>query len=245
MGKSIGRYLHIELSRIMLTSYQSAKSKTPQHLRETSQRHQLSSQIVVSSLPKNWPSSAPQRVIKQILMRIIRWMKIATLKTRRLHCRLPKMLENTEINCLKRGKQRKLCKSTKVGYLYKFSTRLDLIHYPITESIRYLDVHPVLPEPSPPELQDSYNALLAPLLLNSALAAIRAKPQSSANAMIAIANATRALDKLQLNNADKGTCSLLTIVIHDRYSRYHYHFASESVVPSCSCSCVLEDRRAC
>jgi peptidyl-prolyl isomerase D len=76
-------------------------------------------------------------------------------------------------------------------------------------------VHPVLPENSPPELQDSFNALLGPLLLNSALAAIRAQPQSTANAMIAIANATRALNKLQLNNADKGTCSLSTILIHD------------------------------
>ena len=156
-------------------------------------------------------------------MRIIRWIKIVTLKTQRLHCRLPKTLENTEINCLKRGKQRKLCKSTKVGCFYKFfdKEKKFLIHYPITESIRYLDVHPVLPENSSPELQDSFNTLLAPLLLNSALAAIRAQPQSSANAMIAIANATRALDKLQLNNADKGTFSLSIIIIHDRYSRYH------------------------
>ena len=95
--------------------------------------------------------------------------------------------------------------------LQVFRQRLDLIHYPITESIRYLDVHPVLPENSPPELQDNFNTLLAPLLLNSALAAIRAQPQSSANATIAIANATRALDKLPLNNADKGTCSLSTV----------------------------------
>jgi len=71
------------------------------------------------------------------------------------------------------------------------------------KSIRYLDVHPVVPDNSPPELQDSFHALLAPLLLNSALAAIRAQPQSSANAMIAIGNATRALNNLQLNNADK------------------------------------------
>ena len=210
MGKSIGRHFHVELARIRLTSYQSAKSKTSQQRRETSQRHQLLSQIVVSSLPKIWPSlSALLRVIKLIPMRIIRRMKIATLKNQRLHCRSPKMLENTEISCSKRGKQKKLCKSTKVSYLYKFSTRLDLIHYSITESIRYLDVHPVLPENSPPELQDSFNALLAPLLLNSALAAIRAQPQSSANAMVAIANATRALNKLQLNNADKGTCFLV------------------------------------
>ncbi|KAF8152981.1 cyclophilin-like domain-containing protein [Crassisporium funariophilum] len=71
------------------------------------------------------------------------------------------------------------------------------------KSLRYLDVHPVLPENSPPELQDSFNVLLAPLLLNSALAAIRSQPQSAANANTAITNASRALDKLELNNADK------------------------------------------
>lgn len=174
-------------------------------------------------------------------------MKIGKLKNQRSHWRLPKMLENTEISCLKRGKQRKLYKSTKVGYLYKVFRQvwIWLIDYPISESIRYLDLHPVLPENSPPELQDGFNALLAPLLLNSALAAIRAQPQSSSNAVIAIANATRALDKLQLSKADKGTCSLSTIVIYDRYSLYHFHFTSESVVPSCSCSCILEDRREC
>ncbi|KAF4613255.1 hypothetical protein D9613_010961 [Agrocybe pediades] len=71
------------------------------------------------------------------------------------------------------------------------------------KSIRYLDVHPVLPENSPPELKDSYDVLLAPLLLNSALAAIKAQPQSTANALIAISSATRALNNLELNNADK------------------------------------------
>jgi peptidyl-prolyl isomerase D len=73
------------------------------------------------------------------------------------------------------------------------------------ESLRYLDVHPILPEGSSQELQDKFNALIAPLLLNSALAAIRAQPPSSANASIAISNTTRALDKLTLSNADKGT----------------------------------------
>jgi len=66
------------------------------------------------------------------------------------------------------------------------------------KAIRYLDLHPVLPENSPPELRDSYDALLAPLLLNSALAAVRSDvPQ------LAISSATRALDRLELNNADK------------------------------------------
>ncbi|KAG6832198.1 Peptidyl-prolyl cis-trans isomerase cyp40 [Tephrocybe sp. NHM501043] len=71
------------------------------------------------------------------------------------------------------------------------------------KSIRYLDVHPVLPDDSPPELKDSFDALLAPLLLNSALAAIRSQPASSQNAEIAIKNTTRALDRLELNTPDK------------------------------------------
>ncbi|KAF9011763.1 peptidyl-prolyl cis-trans isomerase [Cyathus striatus] len=71
------------------------------------------------------------------------------------------------------------------------------------KSIRYLDVHPVLPDDAPPELEDSYKALLAPLLLNSSLAAIRSNPPSVSNAIIAVTNTTRALNKLELNNADK------------------------------------------
>lgn len=62
----------------------------------------------------------------------------------------------------------------------------------------------MLPDGSSETLQNSYNALLAPLLLNSALTAVRAQPQSSGNANIAITNTTRALDKLELNTADKG-----------------------------------------
>ncbi|OAX42248.1 hypothetical protein K503DRAFT_847938 [Rhizopogon vinicolor AM-OR11-026] len=68
------------------------------------------------------------------------------------------------------------------------------------KSIRYLDVHPVLPENSPPELKDSYDALLAPLLLNSALAALRTQPS---DAQTAVKNTTRALERLELSNADK------------------------------------------
>lgn len=61
-----------------------------------------------------------------------------------------------------------------------------------------------MPENSPPELKDSFDALLAPLLLNSALAAVRIQPPSSGNATIAVKSATRALNTLELNNADKG-----------------------------------------
>lgn len=74
----------------------------------------------------------------------------------------------------------------------------------VTESIRYLDVHPILPDGSPPELKESFDALLTPLLLNSALAAIRVQPVSDLNAKSAVKNTTRALDKLELNTADQG-----------------------------------------
>ena len=73
----------------------------------------------------------------------------------------------------------------------------------IIESIRYLDSHPTLPEDSPPELKDSYDALLAPLLLNSALAALRAGGPT--NAQIALQSAGRALRSLALNDSDKGS----------------------------------------
>ena len=61
-----------------------------------------------------------------------------------------------------------------------------------------------MPDDSSPELKDSFNALLTPLLLNSALAAIRSEPPSAENANIAIKNTTRALDRLELNAPDKG-----------------------------------------
>ena len=61
-----------------------------------------------------------------------------------------------------------------------------------------------MPDGSPPELKASFDALLAPLLLNSALAALKVHPQTSFNARTGINCATRALDKMELNNADKG-----------------------------------------
>jgi peptidyl-prolyl isomerase D len=69
-----------------------------------------------------------------------------------------------------------------------------------------------MPDNSPPELKDSFDALLAPLLLNSALAAIRSEPPSNVNANVAVKNATRALDTLELNTSDKGMISILSIL---------------------------------
>ncbi|OJT06804.1 Peptidyl-prolyl cis-trans isomerase D [Trametes pubescens] len=69
------------------------------------------------------------------------------------------------------------------------------------KAIRYLDYHLELPEDRPPELKDSFQALLAPLLLNSALAAIRAG--GAPNARLALRVTDRAIATLALNDADK------------------------------------------
>ncbi|KAF8189186.1 peptidyl-prolyl cis-trans isomerase [Mycena galopus ATCC 62051] len=69
------------------------------------------------------------------------------------------------------------------------------------KSIRYLD-KPSVPEESA-DVQASFDALLAPLLLNSALVAVRLQPPSTANASIAVKCASRALTTLTLSPADK------------------------------------------
>jgi peptidyl-prolyl isomerase D len=61
-----------------------------------------------------------------------------------------------------------------------------------------------MPDGSPPELKDAYNSLLVPLLLNSALAALKVQPQTSFNVRISVDCATRALGMTAINNADKG-----------------------------------------
>ncbi|KAI0258568.1 peptidyl-prolyl cis-trans isomerase [Gloeopeniophorella convolvens] len=70
------------------------------------------------------------------------------------------------------------------------------------KALRYLDVHPVLPDDASPELADEFAALRAPLLLNSALAAFRA-PGGAAGAQIALDATLAALALPQLNDADR------------------------------------------
>ncbi|KAJ7450822.1 peptidyl-prolyl cis-trans isomerase [Mycena latifolia] len=67
------------------------------------------------------------------------------------------------------------------------------------KSIRYLDVHTLLPDDAR-EMQTAYDALLAPLLLNTALLAVRVQPPSAA---IGVPAATRALNTLKLAPADQ------------------------------------------
>ena len=61
-----------------------------------------------------------------------------------------------------------------------------------------------MPDGSSAELKDAYNSLLVPLLLNSALAALKVQPQTSANVRPSVDCATRALSMPALNSADKG-----------------------------------------
>ncbi|KZS88556.1 peptidyl-prolyl cis-trans isomerase [Sistotremastrum niveocremeum HHB9708] len=62
------------------------------------------------------------------------------------------------------------------------------------KSLRYLDVHPVLPESTSEEVKTSYYAILTPLLLNGALASIKITPSTSSNYRIAISYTTRAIN---------------------------------------------------
>ncbi|KAJ7243595.1 peptidyl-prolyl cis-trans isomerase [Mycena haematopus] len=86
------------------------------------------------------------------------------------------------------------------GKLYKEgNAELALAKY--QKAIRYLD-KPSVPEESA-DVQASIDALLAPLLLNSALVAVRIQPPSTANAAVGVKCASRALTTLTLSPADK------------------------------------------
>ncbi|CCO35901.1 peptidyl-prolyl isomerase D (cyclophilin D) [Rhizoctonia solani AG-1 IB] len=78
--------------------------------------------------------------------------------------------------------------------------KLDLALEKYQKAIRYLDVHPVPPQGSPPTLQGEFTTLLTPLLLNSALAAIKVQKPS-----VALSATTRALGlKPEIAASDKG-----------------------------------------
>ncbi|ELU36254.1 peptidyl-prolyl cis-trans isomerase [Rhizoctonia solani AG-1 IA] len=66
--------------------------------------------------------------------------------------------------------------------------KLELALDKYQSAIRYLDVHPVMPQDAPPHTREEFTALLTPLLLNSALAAIKVNKAS-----VALAATTRAL----------------------------------------------------
>ena len=72
------------------------------------------------------------------------------------------------------------------------------------KALRYLDVHPVLPDDAPSELVDEFTALRTPLLLNSALAAFKA-PGGVQGAQIALSATSATLELPKLADADRGT----------------------------------------
>jgi peptidyl-prolyl isomerase D len=67
------------------------------------------------------------------------------------------------------------------------------------KALRYLDVHAV----PPAEFADEFTALRVPLLLNSALAALRA-PGGTAGARTALKATSDALDLPKLSDSDRG-----------------------------------------
>ncbi|EJU01227.1 peptidyl-prolyl cis-trans isomerase D [Dacryopinax primogenitus] len=80
----------------------------------------------------------------------------------------------------------------------KFDEALDKYQ----KALRYLDVHPVLPEDVSPEIKSAWPTVLVPILLNIALAGVRvATPLSR---QLTISSATRALNVPNLTLADQG-----------------------------------------
>ncbi|KAH9960535.1 hypothetical protein BGW80DRAFT_1562255 [Lactifluus volemus] len=69
------------------------------------------------------------------------------------------------------------------------------------KALRYLDVHPVLPDDASPELAEEFNTLRTPLLLNSALAAFK-EPVGTAGARIAFSATSTVLGLLKLSDSD-------------------------------------------
>lgn len=81
---------------------------------------------------------------------------------------------------------------------------LILTHRILPECLRYLDVHPVLPEDTSPQTEEAFNAQLTPLLLNMALAALKISPPTNDNANEALKSTTRVLNRSDLSATDKG-----------------------------------------
>ncbi|KAF8655024.1 hypothetical protein AX16_003294 [Volvariella volvacea WC 439] len=70
------------------------------------------------------------------------------------------------------------------------------------KALRYLDFHSDIPEENK-ELQDKYNALLLPILLNASLTTLRVYPSDKDRAEEVIDYTTRALENLTLNESEK------------------------------------------
>jgi peptidyl-prolyl isomerase D len=73
------------------------------------------------------------------------------------------------------------------------------------KALRYLDVHAVMRAGAPAEFADDFAALRAPLLLNSALAALKV-PGGTAGAHSALEATNSVLRLPNLSDSDRGTC---------------------------------------
>ncbi|KIR63914.1 peptidyl-prolyl cis-trans isomerase D [Cryptococcus bacillisporus CA1873] len=71
------------------------------------------------------------------------------------------------------------------------------------KALRYLDVHPVLPDDSPAELVESFRSLRLPLLTNAALCALKL-PVSPNTSSLVVSLASRALTLPNLSPSEKG-----------------------------------------
>lgn len=70
-----------------------------------------------------------------------------------------------------------------------------------TKALRYLDVHPVLPDDAPSDLVSGFRNTRFPLLTNASLSALKCNPPAGA---LAVSLATRALNVEDLKPEEKG-----------------------------------------
>ncbi|KIY69011.1 40 kDa cyclophilin [Cylindrobasidium torrendii FP15055 ss-10] len=99
------------------------------------------------------------------------------------------------------------------------------------KALRYLDVHPVLPDETPADLKEKYIALKSALLLNSALAGAKSKPS------VGIKFASRALDMSPpLSDSDKAKAlyrrALCHVAQHNEDDALEDLTAANKIVPS-------------
>ncbi|KAF5313513.1 hypothetical protein D9611_008508 [Ephemerocybe angulata] len=81
--------------------------------------------------------------------------------------------------------------------------KIDIAFQKYQKSLRYLDNLWPLPEDTFETIRQGYEELFVPLLLNSALAALRITPKSAANATVAVTNTTRAINQFTLKDSEK------------------------------------------
>lgn len=145
--------------------------------------------------------------------RTIRTMTTLTYRLRRrLRCVLLEKFERLGTRCTRTESWTWRSKNIRVR-MVSILLRHGRLICGYAESIRYLDVHPVMPDGSPPELKTQFNALLTPVLLNAALVAIKTREPR-----LALSLTTRALNLTPpISNTDQGK-PCLPPIIFDSFS---------------------------